>query len=426
VKQANRGNTIRLFGVLAAVAVTLACGSPKRPAVVMTPSVSTRCPDLAKPDELAAYDFGAEYQLSREAADKLKAAALAAAELTTLSDRLDAELGIACAQIARDLGDRGDWRSGNEACGAAIKVLQDARANLGPKVTTALVAPAPTCLVDATLMTKCASICDSSVPSARIQAECEQNAGRCDGDCDGACESKGAMKCEGTCTGACAGPVKGTCGGRCKGRCDGKSVNGSCLGTCVGTCEKGAFTGECGGTCTGSCRRGKPAICDELCVGSCTVAFTEPKCAGAFKTPEVSTDCRARCELAVMNQTECRTPQVGLVISGSKDRERSAALESAVEKAFPGLLKILFEVGDEGAKRVLNAQAIIDGAREGFTEMASSGGKATAAASAAQLRKCFDEPFKKAAASAALVKTGLDQARGVREGVDFARPSSPL
>ena len=47
--------------------------------------------------------------------------------------------------------------------------------------------------------------------------------------------------------------------------------------------------------------------------------------------------------------------------------------------------------------------------------MARSGGKATASASEAQLQKCFDEPFKKASALAALAKTTLDQAQAVRD-----------
>ena len=66
-------------------------------------------------------------------------------------------------------------------------------------------------------------------------------------------------------------------------------------------------------------------------------------------------------------------------------------MKTAVDKSFPALMKILFEVGEKGGKRVLNAQAVIEGARKGFPDMALSGGKATAPASEAQLTKCFDE-----------------------------------
>lgn len=407
------------LGVFIAAIVFGACGgsTPAPATPKTTASVSSRCPDLAKADEVAAFDFAKEYQLSRDAADKLKAAALAAMEVGALSEKLDAELGIACSQIAHDLGNKGDLRSGNEACAAAIKAVRDARAKLGAKATTSLVVRVPVCLTDASLVTKCASICDSSVPAGRVKAECEQKAGRCDGQCDGICEAKSAAKCDGACSGSCDGPIKGSCGGRCKGTCDGKNVNGPCPGTCTGTCERGAINGECKGSCTGSCKPKAAAICDGLCAGTCSVELSDAKCAGEFKTPDVSTDCRSRCELAVINSTECSTPQVGFVITGAGPRERdtSEAMKTSIDKSFPALMKILFEVGDKGGKRVLNAQAVIEGARTGFAEMARSGGKATAAASEAQLTKCFDESFKKAVASAALVKTGLDEAQGVKE-----------
>ena len=409
--------TSRVLALCAAAFVVVACGGSKKKAEapVVTATVSDRCPDLAKADELAAFDFASEYVLSRDAAEKLKAAALAAMEMETLSEKLDADFGIACAQIAHDLGDKGDWRSGNEACAAAIKAVQEARAKLGPKAQTQLVVRQPVCLTDAALVTKCASICDSSVPAGKVRAECEHKAGRCDGNCEGACEPKGGAKCDGVCSGTCEGPIKGTCGGRCRGTCDGKGVNGPCLGVCVGTCERGAMSGECKGACTGSCKLAKPGICDGVCSGSCTVELADAKCAGEFKQPEVSTDCRARCDLAVINKTECSTPQVGYVVVGAKDRETSEAMKTAVDKSFPALLKILEEIGDNGPKRVLNAQAVIESARTGFKDMARSGGKGSAEASEAQLVKCFDEPFKKAAATATTVKTGIDQAIAVRD-----------
>ena len=64
---------------------------------------------------------------------------------------------------------------------------------------------------------------------------------------------------------------------------------------------------------------------------------------------------------------------------------------------------------------LLNAQAVIEGARKGFPDMARSGGKDTAKSSEAQLTKCFDDAFKKAESYAAVVKTGLDQAQAVKD-----------
>jgi hypothetical protein len=402
---------------VASAVVVVACGA-KKPPLAPAPTVSTQCPDLTKADEVAAFDFEKEYVLSRDAADKLKAAALAAWEIGQLAEKIDVELGIACASISRDLGAKGDWRSGNDACAAAVKTVHDARAKLGPQANAQMVVREPLCLADVSLMTKCASICDSSVPAEKVKGDCEKTAGRCDGNCDGSCEPKVPTKCDGQCIGTCDGPVKGQCGGRCKGTCDGHKSTGSCAGLCIGTCDHGALSGECKGACAGTCKPKAPGICEGQCAGKCSVELTDAKCAGDFKTPEVSTDCRSRCELAVINQTDCSDPTVGLIITGAKDREVAETMKASIDRSFPGLLKILYEVGlDKGAKRVLNAKAIIEGARTGFAEMAASGGKRSAAASQAQLEKCFNEPFKKAAADADAVKTGLDEATGVRDEV---------
>ncbi|WP_146652624.1 hypothetical protein [Labilithrix luteola] len=414
--RAGRGSIATL--AMAALLVA-ACGGSSSRANTPTAHVADHCPDMAKPDELSAFDFATEYALSHAAADKLKAAALATMEVSTLADKLDADLGIACAQIATDLGTKGDWRSGSDACAAAIKAVHDARAKVGSKATAKLVTIPPLCTVDASLMTKCASICDSSIPADRVKAECPLKAGRCDGNCDGNCEVKSA-KCDGNCAGTCEGQVKGICGGRCRGTCDGKPSSSGCAGICVGTCDKGAINGECKGTCSGSCKAKAPGICNGICTGACTVELSDARCAGEFKTPDVSTDCRARCELAVMNQTECATPQVGLVFSGTlsgRERETAESMKNAVDRSFPSLLKILNELGDDAGKRVLNAQAVIEGARTGLKDMAMSGGASTAAASEAQLTKCFDAPFKAGAAQAGAVKAELDQALGVRDEV---------
>lgn len=403
----------RVVTFVVASMIAVACGG-KPPPPKAPPPVSSRCPDLSKPDEIAAFDLAKEYVLSQDAADKLKAAALAAVEIHALADKLDADFGMACARIAQDLGDKGDWRSGNDACAAAIKAVQQARAKLGPKARTELVVSRPACLADEALVTKCASICDSSVPAEKIRAECEARAGRCDGDCDGWCEPKGSIGCDGDCSGTCEGPMKGTCGGRCVGTCDGKRSRGACLGTCVGTCDRGPIRGECKGACSGACNLAKAGICDGTCSGSCSVDFTDPKCAGDFKAPDVSADCRARCDLAVLNHTACSTPEVGLVVTGAKDRD-AEAFTAAVAKSFPALLQILYEIGEGGPKRVLDARAVLEGARAGFADMARSGSAATAMSAERQLVKCFDEPLKNAAALATTLKAGIDAALAIRE-----------
>ncbi|HVH48020.1 MAG TPA: hypothetical protein VM925_37055 [Labilithrix sp.] len=411
---ARKDSVRKLIVALGVALMTVACGASKKEASRPI-AVPGNCPDLSKGDELAAFDFAKEYAISVDAAEKLKAAALAVMELDALADRLDADLGIACSQLAQDLGSRGDWRSGNDACSAALEAVQGARTKLGPKARTQVILRRPVCLTDVSLVTKCASICDSSALAERVRAECEKMAGRCDGNCEGVCESKGPAKCEGACSGTCEGPIKGECGGRCVGTCDGKRTSGVCHGVCIGTCERGAMNGECKGACTGTCRLERPGICAGLCSGTCSVELADVRCAGGFTAPGVRPECRARCDLAEMNHTECSTPQVGFIVSGAKDRETGDAMKVAIDKALPALVKITQEMGEKGPARVLNAQSVIEGVRKGLGEMARSGGSATAESSAAHLSKCFDEPFKKAVEAAVAVKTGIGEATALRD-----------
>lgn len=419
VTRVNRRRAIHhIASIAVALAAVVACAPKPDPAEFATStSLANRCPDLTKADDVAAFDFAKGYTLTRESAEKLKAASLATVEIATLADKLDAEFGIACAQVAHDLGQRGDWRSGNEACAAALKAVQEARAKLGPKAQVQLVVRSPTCLADASLYTKCASICDSSTPASKVRAECERKAGRCEGNCDGSCEPSRAINCNGVCQGSCDGVIKGACGGRCIGTCDGKRVNGGCIGFCIGTCEKGAINAECKGPCTGACKLDKPGICDGVCSGSCSIELSDVKCAGEFARPDVSSDCRARCDLAVINNTECSAPQVGFVATGMKVRETGDAMKVAVDRSFPGLIKVLNEVGEKGLERIGAARAVIDAARKGLTGMARPGGKASAAASEKSLVQCFDDPFKKAVAAATAITTSIDQAVAVRDEV---------
>ena len=244
-----------LLALSGATSVVIACGGSQKPPPAAPPVViSSKCPDLSKADEVGAFDFAKEYHLSREAADKLKAAALASMEVNQLNDKLEGDLGIACAGIAHDLGNKSEGHGGYEMCGIAFKAVHDARGKLSPKAQAQLVVRQPLCLVDASLMTKCASICDSSVPASRVKADCQLTVGRYDGQCDGACELKTAAKCDGACSGQCDGTMKGTCGGKCRGTCDGKNSSGVCAGVCVGACVGGATAGECKGTCNGTCK----------------------------------------------------------------------------------------------------------------------------------------------------------------------------
>lgn len=396
-------------GMIAATFVTASACGPSSPEPPRAAGEPKPCPVLSTPDEVAAFDFEKGYGVSEQAAETLKASVLAASELESLAERLDADLGIACARIAQDLGKQGDWRSGNDACAAALDATREARAKLGPKARIELVVRAPLCVVDGALLTKCASICDRSSTADSARAECERPVGRCDGVCDGTCEPRGPARCEGSCNGTCEGSMSGRCGGRCVGTCDGKRSGAECFGVCIGTCEHGVVDGECKGTCTGSCKRERAAICEGTCAGACSVDLSAAKCAGDFKTLAISAECRARCDLAVMSHTECAAPLVGVVLSGARDREASELVRTAVERSLPALLGILHEAGEKGAKRIATAKEVVEHTRRslGGAGPERDGGSARAAG-------CFDTTFERANGAAKALVVGLDSAAAIR------------
>jgi hypothetical protein len=407
---------IRWLGSILGATLAVACaGVATRPPGPPPPMgrVETKCPDAARPDELAALDFDKDYGLANEAAERLKVGLLTAMEAGVVADRLEADLGIACAQIARDLGATGDWRSGNDACAAAVEAIGEARAKIGSRAELRLVARTPLCLIDPALVSKCASLCDASTPAGRLRAECERRAGRCDGTCDGVCEPRNGARCDGTCMGTCDGTMKGTCGGRCKGTCDGRPVNGGCPGVCAGICERGAISGECKGTCAGGCHLAKAGICEGVCAGSCSVELSEVRCADGLKEPEVSADCGARCDLGMMNVTECSAPQVGLMVAGASHRDAADAVKTAVDRSFPALLKIQGELGERAITIVERAQVVIENARRLLRDRARLGPKADVAT----LAKCFEGPLERGSTAAAALRGNVERSFALRRAV---------
>jgi hypothetical protein len=397
--------------LLAIVCSTAGCGAGYARAS------AARCPDLTRDDELAATDFREIYGLTPVEAARIKAVVLVASEVNRLADRLDADLGIACAQLANDLGKQGDWRTGHDACEAAIEALESIRGKLGPKASVRLVSPEPLCLSDPAFVTKCASMCEVSASSDQTRAECTQKAGRCDGTCDGACEFKAPSKCGSgsRCSGTCEGSMKGTCGGRCVGTCDGRRVIGPCAGVCTGKCERGPMVGTCGGACTGRCKFSKPSVCDGTCIGACSTEPSGVMCVDAPRFPAIGQACRTRCAFSRMSRTECTSGQVGLVLIGAKDRKAGDTFKAALERSLPTVIKVLGELGAEAGQSIEEGKILLETERTSFETKLQDG---SARGGERKLAECLLEPLTSASAKVRAIESARTQLRRIRD--DFA------
>jgi hypothetical protein len=371
-----------------------------------------KCPDLTKVESILAFDFAQGFHINAEAGAKLKAGTAAAVEIKGFADQVDADLKLACGNIAKDLGQIGDFRDGKAACDAAIKGINDVKAKLGAGAKIALSVKEPKCQADMNVYADCAGKCDVKATGGQAKVECEPGklSGKCDAECSGTCDVEAGAKCSGTCSGSCDAEVKGSCSGKCNGKCDGKTSSGaSCAGTCEGKCEGGTFKGECKGKCGGSCELKAKAKCEGTCTGGCSAEMKAPKCTGEVKPPQMSADCKAHCDADASVKMDCTPAKVGLAVTGAADAALASKLQATIEKNFPLVLKVAVGIGDRGAKVAANVQSVVEGVSGSVKAIAeTSGDPAKAGVIAGQITACLGETFKGAMGAAASLKANVN------------------
>jgi len=368
-----------------------------------------KCPDLTKPESIMAFDFASNFKVSAQAGAKLKAATAAAVDLKGFADQIDADLKLACGNIAKDLGTGADFKDGKSACDAAMKGIADAKGKLGVGAKIAVVVKEPRCQADLNAYADCAGKCDAKLSGGKAKVECEPGklSGKCDASCEGACDVSAGAKCDGTCSGSCDAEIKGSCSGTCNGKCDGKDSKGACAGTCEGKCDGGTVKGECKGKCGGECKLKAAAKCDGTCTGKCSAELKEPKCTGEVKPPEMSADCKAHCDTNVSAKMECTPAQVGVTITANGDAKALAALKGTLEKNLPLVLKVAIGMGERAGKVAANGQAVVEGVSANITEIAGTGG-GQAALTAGQITACLGDTFKGAVSAAGSLKANVN------------------
>jgi hypothetical protein len=363
------------------------------------------CPDMAKVEAIESFDFEKEFKLKAEVAAKIKAGAAAAAEMKALSEKIDGELKVACGNLVHDLGGSGDYKDGQEACKAATKALGDAKAKLGAGAQVKVDATEPHCGVDMHAYADCAGHCDATVKPGKAEVKCAPGKlqGQCSGKCQGECEASAAAQCTGECRGSCDADIKGSCAGKCAGKCDGKvldaKANGKCEGTCEGKCDA-EVKGECKGKCGGECKISGQAECKGTCTGSCSVEMQAPKCTGKVEPPQMSAECKAKCDASMQAKVECTPAHVVVRVVGAADAQAEAKFRAAIEKNLGPVLKVSAGTGKGALELADNMKVVIEGVQAGV----QGGGDAM---TIARLQACIAAPFKAALDAAASVKASV-------------------
>jgi hypothetical protein len=368
--------------------------------------VAGNCPDMAKIEAIESFDFEKEFKLKADVAAKIKAGAEAAVEMKALSDKIDGDLKVACGNLAHDLGAQGDFKDGQEACKAASKAIADVKAKFGASAKVKLEATEPHCGVEVHAYADCAGHCDATVKPGSAQVKCEGGKlqGQCSGKCQGECEASAAAQCTGECRGTCDADVKGACSGKCGGKCDGKvmdaKANGKCDGTCEGKCDA-EVQGECKGKCGGECKISGSAECKGTCSGSCSVEMQAPKCTGKVEPPQMSAECKAKCDASMQAKAECTPPHVIVRVVGAADAAAEAKFRTAIEKDLGAVLKVAVGTGKGAVQLADNLEVVVKGVQ---ASLSGAGDPMTIG----RLTACVEAPFKGAFDAVASVKASVN------------------
>lgn len=265
--------------------------------------------------------------------------------LVSVAGKLRADVYLACATIADDLGamDAPDPNKADPsdddvktACNSASAVL-DARVSAAGSVSIAI--EGGRCEVNASAQFSCEANCsvEGECDPGTLEARCDPGelSVQCEGECSAGASCQGsatvAANCEGSCEGSCTGTCEGVCNGTCNGTCETMDGDGNCAGTCMGECQ-GTCSAKCTGTCSGECTLAADANiecgAEARCKGGCSGTATAPSCEATLEPPscELDAECQAGCEGQANLQAECTPPTVKVIASG--DAELVATLEA--------------------------------------------------------------------------------------------------
>ena len=213
-----------VLGLLVASPLLMDCGALANAAAMAS---GGPCPDISSIDAIAKVDFAKELKVDVKIGAKLKGGISAALNLKNLAAQIDGDLKLACGGLAKDLTGKADYKSGSEACEAAVKAMGEVKAKFGASASIKLDVKPPKCAASVKATASCQAKCEGKAEPPAASFKCEGSA-KCDGECKGGCEggasASASAACTGECGGKCEGEVSGTCEGKCDGKCDGKEI----------------------------------------------------------------------------------------------------------------------------------------------------------------------------------------------------------
>jgi hypothetical protein len=136
-----------------------------------------------------------------------------------------------------------------------------------------------------------------------------------------------------------------------------------------------------------------------------------PKCSGTVKPPEMSAECKSKCDAKVSAQLECTPPSVEVVVTGAADAKVAAQLKTALTKSLPALLTITVGMKGTVERATASVQASLESLQSAVTadaNVALKAGGCIAAALEAQVQASasINVSMKASASASAKASTG--------------------
>lgn len=338
---------------------------------------------------------GVDFELEGEIKGQYSALAQASADLAAVASGALTDVGIACENIARDLGaKKADTDAAAAKTGAAkvtalcnlataqIDATFGATAEVKGTLSVDFQPPVCTASIDAQASCEGSCTVDASCDAMATPPKC--TGGKLTVECSGSCEAEGGVdvSCSGTCTGECSGSCTAEagatvdCEGTCEGSCtvdgtansaSGVQADGTCKGKCEGKCTaKAGAKVDCSGTCEGSCsakceaKAGVKFTCDGKCEGD----FEAPKCEGgkAELSCMADADCKANCSASASAKAECKPPSLNVAydVTGNASADAQVKIEAGLASLRANLPNLLVVLKARGASFTAGIKGTVD------------------------------------------------------------------
>jgi hypothetical protein len=125
-----------------------------------------------------------------------------------------------------------------------------------------------------------------------------------------------------------------------------------------------------------------------------------PKCTGHVDPPQMSAECKAKCDAKVQAHAECTPAHVAIRIVGAADAQLAAKFQATLEKHLPAVLKVAIGTGKHVEELAGNMKVVLEGVEAGVKGAGD-------AMTVGRLTACIGGPFKGAADAAASVQANV-------------------